>query len=72
MSTPARSAQIVELFGRGGAERVGRDQQHPLAPLRVQRGRELADRRRLPAAVDADDQGSRPACVRAPSPCRAA
>ena len=44
-----------ELFGRGGSERVGRNQQHALSFL-VQARCELTDRRRLAAAVDADDQ----------------
>src|SRR6185312_1297362 len=45
----------LELLGRGGAKRVGRDQQNALA-LRSQKGGELSDRRRLPAAVHADHQ----------------
>ena len=44
-----------ELLGGGGAECVARNQQHALSRF-VQPRCELTDRRRLAAAVDADDQ----------------
>ena len=44
----------LELIGRGGAERVGRREHDALAVRDLLRG-ELADRRGLPDAVDADE-----------------
>ena len=45
----------LELFDGGGAEGIGRADQRRLAPL-LEQVRQLADRRRLAGAVDADDQ----------------
>ena len=44
-----------ELLLRGGAERVGRGDDHGV-PVLAEPVRELADRRRLAGAVDADDE----------------
>ena len=58
-STPARSRPHLELLDGGGAEGVGRAE-HDLVPeLLAQVPGELADRRRLAGAVDADHQQHR-------------
>ena len=48
-----------QLLDRRGPERVGRADQHGLAELALQVPRELADRRRLARAVDADGHDHR-------------
>ena len=55
-STPARSRPALELLDGGGAERVGRADHDLLAERVAQVPGELADRRRLAGAVDADDE----------------
>ena len=54
-SAPERAGPDLQLLLRGRAERVGRAHEHRAAML-GELARELADRRRLPGAVDADDQ----------------
>ena len=55
-------APDLQLLDRGGAERVAGGEQH-LQPSSPAAARELADRRRLAGAVDADDEDhERPAC----------
>ena len=55
MSTPARVRPDLELLDGSRAKRVGGANERRLA-LALQQVRELADRRRLAGAVDADDQ----------------
>ena len=54
-STPSRSAHIAELVGGGGAERVGRGEEHRVTLVERLR-RELGRGRGLADAVDADEQ----------------
>ena len=67
ISQPARSAQSVELLGRGRAERVAGGEQHRLAELLLEVPGHLADRGRLAAAVHAGHEDHRRAARRARS-----